>query len=111
MAEPKTTAAPPESPNPIKATRPNPPSSLQSSAGAFATRRRPDPRFLTADSMRFGRCYPTRLELRGARTDARRFGPPFLETRVSRGVPFRKTGRAERVPGFAQAPDFFVPSD
>src|SRR4030065_2755303 len=66
MAEPKTTAAPPESPNPIKATRPNPPSSLQSSAGAFATRRRPDPRFLTADSMRFGRCYPTRLELRGA---------------------------------------------
>jgi hypothetical protein len=27
------------------------------------------------------------------------------------GVPFRKTKRAERVPGFDQAPDFFVPDE
>ena len=27
------------------------------------------------------------------------------------GVSYRKTGRAERVPGFDQAPDFFVPDD
>jgi hypothetical protein len=26
-------------------------------------------------------------------------------------IPFRKTGRAERVPGFDQAPDFFVPDE
>jgi hypothetical protein len=26
-------------------------------------------------------------------------------------IPFRKTGRAERVPGFEQAPDFFVPDE
>jgi len=26
-------------------------------------------------------------------------------------IPFRKTGRAERVPGFDQAPDFFIPDE
>ena len=26
-------------------------------------------------------------------------------------VPFRKTSHAERVPGFAQAPDFFIPDE
>ena len=26
------------------------------------------------------------------------------------GVPFHKTGRAERIPGFDQAPDFLIPS-
>ena len=26
-------------------------------------------------------------------------------------IPFRKTGRAERVPGFDQTPDFFIPDE
>lgn len=30
---------------------------------------------------------------------------------VRHGVTFRRTGRAERVPGFEQAPDFFIPSE
>ena len=30
---------------------------------------------------------------------------------VGRGITFRKTGRAERVDGFEQAPDFFVPTE
>jgi hypothetical protein len=35
-----------------------------------------------------------------------------IEKRLRRaGVTFRKTGQAERVPGFAQAPDFFVPTE
>lgn len=35
-----------------------------------------------------------------------------IEDRLARaGIPFRKTKRAERVPGFEQAPDFFVPDE
>ena len=35
-----------------------------------------------------------------------------VEERLSKaGVSYRKTGRAERVPGFEQAPDFFVPDE
>lgn len=35
-----------------------------------------------------------------------------VEARLSRArITFRKTKRAERVPGFAQAPDFFVPTE
>jgi hypothetical protein len=35
-----------------------------------------------------------------------------IEDRLSRArITFRKTKRAERVPGFAQAPDFFVPTE
>lgn len=35
-----------------------------------------------------------------------------IEERLSRaGISFRKTGRAERVPGYDQAPDFFVPDE
>ncbi|WFE94124.1 hypothetical protein [Micromonospora sp. WMMD987] len=33
------------------------------------------------------------------------------EQLTSQGIPFRKTKRAERVPGFDQAPDFFVPDE
>ena len=35
-----------------------------------------------------------------------------IEERLSRArITFRKTRRAERVPGFEQAPDFFVPTE
>ena len=35
-----------------------------------------------------------------------------IEDRLSRAqIPFRKTKRAERVPGYEQAPDFFVPDE
>lgn len=35
-----------------------------------------------------------------------------IETKLSEArIPFRKTRRAERVPGFDQAPDFFVPDE
>lgn len=35
-----------------------------------------------------------------------------IEERLAKaGIPFRKTKRAERVPGFEQAPDFFVPDE
>lgn len=35
-----------------------------------------------------------------------------IEERLRRArITFRKTGQAERVPGFAQAPDFFVPTE
>jgi hypothetical protein len=35
-----------------------------------------------------------------------------VEERLARaGVSYRKTGRAERLPGFEQAPDFFVPDE
>ena len=33
------------------------------------------------------------------------------ERLVQDGVSYRKTGRAERIPGFEQAPDFFVPDE
>lgn len=33
------------------------------------------------------------------------------EQLVRRGITYRKTGHAERVPGFEQAPDFFVPDE
>jgi hypothetical protein len=35
-----------------------------------------------------------------------------IEDRLSRaGIPYRKTKRAEKVPGFEQAPDFFIPNE
>jgi hypothetical protein len=35
-----------------------------------------------------------------------------IEERLRRArITFRKTGQAERIPGFAQAPDFFVPTE
>ena len=35
-----------------------------------------------------------------------------IEQRLSRaGITFRKSGRAERVPGYDQAPDFFIPDE
>ena len=35
-----------------------------------------------------------------------------IESRLSHArITFRKTRRAERVPGFEQAPDFFVPTE